>query len=30
MTFEAPLAPDLERVLATLDADIERFGYEAR
>lgn len=30
MTFEAPLSPDLERVLTTLDADIERFGYEAR
>lgn len=30
LTFEAPLAPDLERVLAQLDADIERFGYEAR
>lgn len=30
MTFEAPLAPDLERVLAHLDEDIERFGYEAR
>jgi 23S rRNA pseudouridine1911/1915/1917 synthase len=30
MTFEAPLAPDLERVLAQLDEDIERFGYEAR
>ena len=29
MTFEAPLAPDLERVLAHLDEDIERFGYEA-
>lgn len=28
LTFEAPLAPDLERVLAQLDADIERFGYE--
>lgn len=30
MTFEAPLAADLERLLAQLDADIERFGYEAR
>jgi 23S rRNA pseudouridine1911/1915/1917 synthase len=27
MTFEAPLADDLTRVLAQLDADIEKFGY---
>lgn len=29
MTFEAPLADDLTRVLAQLDADIEKFGYTA-
>jgi len=30
LTFEAPLAADLERVLTQLDADIERFGYQVK
>jgi 23S rRNA pseudouridine1911/1915/1917 synthase len=30
MTFEAPLADDLVRVLEQVDADVARFGYETR